>query len=66
MCSRQEGYWCVCTQVCRGYLAVLVPGLEAARQGAMHEQLGDAEQLPLHAPLVGHLVRPCLESSAWQ
>ena len=46
------------------YLSVLLPGLEAPSQGAMHEQLGYIHQLLPHVLLVRRLVRPSLESSA--
>ena len=45
-------------------LSVLLPGLEAASQGAMHEQLGNSQQLLPHVPLVCCLFSPSLECSA--
>ena len=45
-------------------LSVLLPGLEAASQGAMHEQLGNSQQLLPHLPLMCCLLSPSLECSA--
>ena len=47
-------------------LSVLLPGLEAAGQGAIHEQLGNSQQLLPHVPLVCCLLSPSLERSAQQ
>lgn len=44
-------------------LSVLLPGLEAASQGAMHEQLGNSQQLLPHVLLVCCLLSPGLECS---
>lgn len=45
-------------------LGVLLPGLEAASQGAVQEQLGYSHQLLPHIPLVCCLISPRLEGSA--
>ncbi len=58
----QHGYWTVIYDyVC--YLGALLPGLEAAGQGAVHEQLGNTQQLVPHVPLVHCPVSPRLEGS---